>query len=144
MDPRVPVHLRDLYQKHWLTIKQDVKKGRKKDVFHYPLFTTENSEILEKSRAVLDVYKNKTIKVNVAFGFIVQNVAGDLKFFHPSNNTMLFDNPRPLRTAADISKFQEDIDHEDALEYATKQRPSTEWNVVRIVCVRFDVFTMSV
>ena len=143
MDPRIPDHLRDIYQKHWPTIKQNVKRGIKKDVYHYPLFSTENLEILQISKEVLDNYKNKAVKVNVAFGFIVQKVSGELKFFHPSNNTLLFDNPRTLRTVADEEKFQEDIDHEDALQYAIKQRPSTEWNVVRIVCVRFDVFTLS-
>jgi len=143
MDPRIPEHLRDIYQNHWHTIKQDVKKGRKKDVFHFPLFTTHNSEILQISNTVLDNYKNKAIKVNVAFGFIVQKVTGELKFFHPSNNTMLFESPRILRTTTHKEKFQDDIDHKDALEYAIKQRPSTEWNVVRIVCVRFDVLTLS-
>ena len=144
MDLRIPSHLKDVYQKHWQTIKQDVKNGKIKDMYHNPLFTTKNSEILQISKSILDNYQDKPIKVNVAFGFIVQKVTGELKFFHPSNNTMLFENPRPLRTAADIEKFREDIDHEDALEYAMKQRPSTEWNVVRIACVRFDVFKLSV
>lgn len=141
MDPCIPVQLANICQKNWHTIKQDVKRGLIKDTFHFPLFTTENAEILTNAKKVLENYK-RIIKINVAFGFIVQKVSGELKFFHPSNNTMLFELPRLFKTTTDKEKLLEDIDHDDALKYAMEQRPSTEWNVVRIVCVRFDVFTV--
>ena len=66
-----------------------------------------------------------------------------LKFFHPSNNTMMFQFPRMLQTSTDYNQFAGDIEQEDILEYVVKQRPSTHWTVERIICVRFDIFRLS-
>ena len=80
-------------------------------------------------------------EINVAFGFILKDRTTDeLKFFHPSNNTMLFTLPRLLETPSDYRQFVEDIEQQDAFEYARLHRPSTKWTVERIVCVRFDIY----
>ena len=129
-----------LYQRHWNTIKTSVKQGRLKDVYHFPLVTTTNREIVGKVQEVMTNYNDK-VKINIAFGFILQNrTTAELKFFHPSNNTMLFEAPRVLSNPNDFHKLIDDIEHQDAVEYARSQRPSTKWTVERIICVRFDVF----
>ena len=85
------------------------------------------------------------IKVYVAFGFNLNDrVSGSLKFFHPSNNTMLFESPRLIANPNDIQNLVDDIEHQDAVEYARSLRPTTKWTVERIVCVRFDVFRLEV
>ena len=140
----LPENIRELYSRNWNTIKTSVKRGVLKDVYHFPLFTDNNNEIQSRLHEVLVDNKRK-IKINVAFGFILKNRGTDeLRFFHPSNNTMLLDTPRLIANRADTKKLEEDIEQQDALEYARQQRPSTKWIVEKIVCVRFDVFKMIV
>ena len=148
MDPitlqQVPEEYKQIYQRNWNTIKPSVKQGRLKDVYHYPLLSTNNSEIVLGLQETMSNY-NVNVKINVAYGFILRNKSTDeLRFFHPSNNTMLFEIPRVLQTAGDYRKLVTDVEHEDAFEYARSQRPSTEWSVERIICVRFDIFRLIV
>ena len=148
MDPKilqqVPDEYREIYQRNWKTIKQSVKKGLLKDVYHYPLFSTNNTEIKSRLQETLMNYSGK-IKINVAFGFILRNrLTDELRFFHPSNNTLLFGTPRLLINATDYRKLEDDIEQQDAFEYARLQRPSTSWKVEKIICVRFDIFKLTV
>ena len=139
---RVPDQYKQLYQRHWKTIETSVKQGRIKDVYHYPLFTVNDTEIIDKVQEVIRDY-NDRIKINVAFGFILKNrITENLKFFHPSNNTMMFESPRLLANPNDYNQFIEDVEHQDAFEYARLQRPTTQWIVERVICVRFDVFKL--
>ena len=140
---QVPEEYREIYRNHWSTIRQRVIKGVFKDVYHYPLAAANNSEIVNRLQATLSEYADK-IKINVCFGFILRKKGTDqLKFFHPSNNTMMFQFPRMLQTSTDYNQFAGDIEQEDILEYVVKQRPSTHWTVERIICVRFDIFRLS-
>ena len=141
---RVPDRYRQIYEQHWNTIKTSVKRGVLKDLYHFPLFTMNNNEIVSRLQETIGNY-NGRIKINVAFGFILQNRDTDkLKFFHPSNNTMLFEAPRLLDNAGDYRRLVNDIEHVDAFEFARLQRPSTKWTVERIICVRFDIFKLIV
>ena len=64
-----------------------MKQGRLKDVYNFPILTTDNCEILRKAEEVVAKY-DKKFSVNVAFGFILKNrTTNELKFLHPSNNT---------------------------------------------------------
>ena len=136
----VPRSYKKVYQNNWRTIQENVKVGRLRDMFHFPLFQDNDEEIVSKAKQMVANYNGK-IKVNVAFGFILKNrLTGELKFFHPSNNTMLFTTPKLLDTTEDFRNFLGDIERVDAFEYARVQRPSTNWTVERIVCVRFDVY----
>ena len=139
---RVPDTYRTIYQRHWTTIKTSVRQGRIKDVYHFPLFTADDSEITEKVQEVIRNYDNR-VKINVAFGFILKNrITNDLKFYHPSNNTMLFNSPRVLASPNDYRQFIDDVEHEDAFAYARLHRPTTQWIVERVICVRFDIFKL--
>ena len=140
----IPGDYKDIYTRNWNSIKQSIKKGIIKDVYHYPLVSTNNTEIISKLQETLADYSSK-IKINIAFGFILRNRNRDeLKFFHPSNNTMLFKTPRLLQNPNDYNKLVDDIEQEDAFEYARLQRPSTNWIVERIICIRFDIYRLNV
>ena len=137
---QIPGEYQDIYKGSWSTIKTSIKHGRLKDVYHFPILTNDNGEILRKGEEVVAKY-NEKFKVNVAFGFILKDRTTDeLKFFHLSNNTMLFTLPRLLETPSDYRQFVEDIEQQDAFEYARLHRPSTKWTVERTVCVRFDIY----
>ena len=139
---RVPDEYKPIYQRHCKTIKTSVKQGRIKDVYHFPLYNANDTEIIDKVQDVIRNYDDR-IKVNVAFGFILKNrITEELKFFHPSNNTMLFTTPRLLASPNDYRQFIDDVEHEDAFAYARLHRPTTQWIVERVICVRFDVFKL--
>ena len=140
---QIPEKYREVYQRNWKTIKHSVKKGILKDVYHFPLMVDSDGEIVSKLKEVLANY-SKAIKVNVAFGFILQDrVNKELKFFHPSNNTMVFNQPRLVNSTNDVTSILDDIEKEDLFEYARQQRPSTRWTVERIICIRFDIYRLS-
>ena len=141
---QIPVEYQNIYESSWKTIRTSIKLGRLRDVYHFTLFTTSNAEILSKANEVVSNY-NEAFKVNVAFGFILRDrLTDELKFFHPSNNTMMFETPRFVKTPSDYKTFIDDIDQQDAYEYARLNKPSTKWIVERIVCVRFDVYRINI
>ena len=144
MDPNIPDGYEEIYQNNWSVIRQRVKIGRIKDTYHFPLFTISDSEIAQKVEHVLGQY-NQSIKINIAFGFILKHVTTEeMKFFYPSNNTLLFEVPRLLRNNSDYRSLIDDIEYEDALSYAQALRTSTKWNVQRIVCITIDIYKMNI
>ena len=87
---------------------------------------------------------NGRFKINVSFGFILKHRATEeLRFFHPSNNTLLFETPMLVANETDFTSLLDRMEREDALEYARQQRPSTNWTVERVICVRFDVYRLT-
>ena len=144
MNPNIPDGYEEIYQNNWSVIRQRVKIGRIKDTYHFPLFTISDSEIAQKVEHVLGQY-NQSIKINIAFGFIVKHVTTEeMKFFYPSNNTLLFEVPRLLRNNSDYRSLIDDIEYEDALSYAQSLRTSTKWNIQRIVCITIDIYKMNI
>ena len=138
----VPEEYKEIYRRHWNTIRKSVKSGIIREVYHFPLFHDSKDEILEFTDEVLRA--RHKFKVNVAFGFILSKRHTDeLKFYHPSNNTMLFETPRLVANVTDLRNVRDDIENSDPIEYARLQRPSTKWQVARIICVRFDVYKLS-
>ena len=136
----VPEEYRDIYKNKWNTITGE-KRGFIKDIFHFPILEETDNEIAKHLKNVVNSYENVRVKLNVAFGFILQEgVHGQLRFFHPSNNTTVFEFPKVIQNARDLANLLDDVEYVDALEYAKKHRPSTKWRVARIVCVRFDIF----
>lgn len=133
---------RDIYKRHWTSIKTSVKNGRIKDVYHYLLATDGNAEIMNCLETTASNYNIK-IKINVAFGFILRNRHTDeFRFFHPSNNTMLLKIPRLIETVEDLNKLKQDMENDDIFDYIRVQRPTTLWAYEKVVCARFDVFKM--
>ena len=143
MDPNIPDGYEEIYQNNWSVIRERVKVGRFKDTYHFPLFTILDSEISQKVEHVLGQY-NQSIKINIAFGFILKHVTTeDMKFFYPSTNTLLFETPRYLRNIRDYRSLIDDVEYEDALSYAQALRPSTKWIVQQIICITIEVNRMN-
>ena len=136
---RVPANYHDIYKRHWHTIQTSLKRGVLRDVYHFPIADyTRTSDYLDTVRAA-----RQRFKINVSFGFIIRNRTTDeLRFFHPSNNTLLFARPMLIANENDVTNLLERIELQDALAYAREQRPSTNWTVERIVCMRFDVYRL--
>ena len=129
---------RDIYRKHWKTINSQ-KFGVLKDIINFPVYNLDDNELIK----VLDTIKEKyrRIKVNISLGFILRNREDDeLKFFHPSNNNMLFQ--LPLKIDNDFKNLKDELLNTDWFEVVRQQRPSTKWIVEKIICIRFDVYKL--
>ena len=130
----------ELYKRHWSTIKNSVKRGIFKDVYHFVIYNYTTTQIREFLNEVKRDMGNKRFKINAAFGFILQNRSTDeLKFFHPSNNNKIWEIPQLIENLSDFNKLRDVLERDDAFEYARLQRPDTSWKVVKIICIRFDV-----
>ena len=136
---RVPTVYREIYRQHWNTIKTSVKRGAIRDVYHFPIIDyTSPSDYLNTVRVA------SGSKLNVSFGFIIRNrLTDELRFFHPSNNTLLFDTPMLIANEADFTDLLDRVERQDVFTYAREQRPSTSWTVERIVCMRIDVYRLT-
>ena len=133
----------ELYKRHWSTIKNSVKRGVFKDVYHFVIYDYTMMQIKEFLDEVKRDMDNKHFKINAAFGFILQNRSTDeLKFFHPSNNNKIWEIPQLIENTEDFTKLRDDLERDDAFEYARLQRPDTSWKVAKIICMRFDVIKL--
>ena len=133
----------ELYRQHWSTIKNSVKRGIFKDVYHFVIYDYTMMQIKEFLDEVKRDMGNKRFKLNAAFGFILQNRSTDeFKFFHPSNNNKIWEIPQLIENTEDFAKLRDDLERDDAFEYARLQRPDTSWKVAKIICIRFDVIKL--
>ena len=134
-----------IYRKHYQTIRTRVNKGRIRTMYHFLVagdYTREKAKEYFSS-IQLELNRENSYKINAAFGFILRNHrTQELKFFHPSNNSMLYELPVIVKKREDILKILDDLEKVDAIAYGLAHRPSTEWRMEKIVCVRVDVYKM--
>ena len=132
---------KEIYQKHFRTIQTRVTRGRIKTVYHFLVVGEYTVDRAKEFISAIDFNTQSTCKINVAFGFILKDIRSEeLRFFHPSLNTMLYDLPVAIKNRQDLRAVLEDLEKEDARAYAMAHRPSTVWRMEKIVCVRFDVY----
>ena len=134
---------KEIYQKNYRTIRTRIDKGRLRTVYHFLVTSDYTRDKASDFLAAVDFQfsPQNSYKVNAAFGFILRNIrTNELRFFHPSNNLMLYEIPVVVAGRKDIAKLLDDLESEDARAYAFAHRPSTAWRMAKIVCVRFDVY----
>jgi len=134
---------KEIYKKYFRTIQTRINRGRLRTVYHFLVTGNYSRNIAKDHISSMDFQLNiqNAYKVNVAFGFILRNIrTQELRFFHPSNNSMLYELPTVVSNRNDILRLLNDLENEDARAYAMAHRPSTEWRMEKIVCIRFDVY----
>ena len=134
---------KEIYQKNYRTIRTRIDEGRFRTVYHFLVTSDYTRGKARDFLAAVDFQfsPQNSYKVNAAFGFILRNIrTNELRFFHPSNNLMLYEIPVVVAGRKDITKLLDDLESEDARAYAFAHRPSTAWRMAKIVCVRFDVY----
>ena len=110
---------RDIYRKHWKTINSQ-KIGVLKDIINFPVYNLDDNELIKVFDTIKEKYRR--IKVNISLGFILRNREDDeLKFFHPSNNNMLFQ--LPLKIDNDFKNLKDELLNTDWFEVVRQQRP---------------------
>ena len=48
-----------------------------------------------------------------------------------------------VKTVEDVDKMVEELRNKDIFEHIVQSRPSTEWKIAKIVCIRIDVYTLA-
>jgi len=135
---------KEIYTRHYGTIRTRVYRGGIKFVYHFLITENYNPSLLEEYLAVIRAEHINGCKLNAAFGFILKHLdTQELKFFHPSNNNTIFEEPKRLLDNHDYEDLTKDLEKQDVVEYANTQRPGTKWRVVKIVCMRFDTYKLA-
>ena len=139
----VPEEYKEIYSRHYDTIRTRVFRGRIKYVYHFLMTENYSLSLLDEYLSVIRSDRENGYKLNAAFGFILKNVdTQELKFFPPSNNNTIFELPKRVLDEQDYENLREDLERRDVVEYANTQRSGTKWRVVKIVCMRFDVYKL--
>ena len=109
---------RDMYKKHWKTVSSQ-KIGVIKDIIHFPIYRMDDNEIIKVLNNVREKYAR--IKVNMSLGYILRNREDNaLKFFHPSNNNILF--KLPLKVDTNYKNLKDELLNTDWYEFVRQQR----------------------
>lgn len=137
----LPEKYKDIYERHFKTIRTRFTQGRIKTVYHFLMTQPYTRTWMKRVLGIIRLNHVHDFKLNVSFGYILENTqTAELRFFHPSdNNTAIFDTPRLLR-GQDYSEILEDLDKEDLVARVQAQRPSSAWRVAKIVCIRIDLY----
>ena len=102
----IPAEFKSIYRTHWHTINGS-KSGILKDVFHFPLITETDDEIESRIRTALSRYQ-RSIKVNVSFGFILKERT-DGNIVHLADNLVGLDeipSDSPIRKWSQTTLLQ--------------------------------------
>ena len=140
----LPEKFKDIYERHFKTIKTRVTQGKIKTIYHFLMTEPYNRAWMKRILDIIRLNHTSDIKLNVSFGYILENpLTDELRFFHPSdNNTAIFETPRLLRVENDYLETLEELDKEDLVARVQAQRPSSAWRVAKIVCIRIDVYRL--
>ena len=88
--------------------------------------------------------RKDTFKLNLALGYILRHIeSGELRFFYPSQNSMLLDLPILIDNRQDIKQVLEKLSVEYLNAHVYTQLPSTKWLIAKIICLRFDTFKVT-
>ena len=138
---KLPSEVKEIYRKNFSMIRTRIVNGRIRAMYHFMI--TDAFNLAEYVAKVKPEHQNKPRKINVALGFILKNIETEkLQFFYPSQNSLIFDLPMEVSTEDDYKKLLSDLEQQDLLEYVSIKRPSTKWRVIKLVCLRFDVYKL--
>ena len=141
---RLPSEFRLIYQKNYSSIRTRVTRGRIKTVYHFLVINDLNDRMVKKFLGEIIGDQSGNFKLNLALGYILRHIeTGELRFFHPSQNSMLLDLPALMDDQRNTSPVLEKLDIDYLNAHVYSQRPSTKWLVVKIICLRFDTFKVT-
>ena len=105
----------------------------RQEVFNFSLSNLDTKKINEKLDQVFANLKCAA-KVNLALGFILQNVeTNKYRYYYPHENNLLLDRAFLLSNKNNLLNLQNEIEKIDLIETCTKERQNSKW--------RFTVIT---
>jgi len=141
------VIMEEIYERHYKTIKTRIQRGKLKTIYHFlvpVLHELSQKKLTEQLQTIIsDIGFN--FKVNVGFGVILQNVqTEEFRFFNPSYNNLIFDRPKTVSIHRNLEEILKDLKTTDIITYSTADKPSTAWEFVKVICVRYDVYKITI
>ena len=112
-------------RQHWREIRTRTKNGKHVDIYTFRLETPLD-------QVIKDVFKRQktAFKMNIAFGFILRNTeTGEVKYYYPSQNGFLYEEPVLISNEEDLNRFLEEIQDTDWQEFVRRQKPNSKWRV---------------
>ena len=112
-------------RQHWGQIRTRAKKGKHAEIHTFRLETPLD-------QVIKDVFKQQktAFKMNLAFGFILRNTeTGEVKYYYPSQNGFLYEEPILISNEEDLNRFLEKIQDTDWQEFVRRQKPNSKWRV---------------
>lgn len=108
------------------------KTDRHQDRYNFEIQEETTDELMKRVKQIFQDQKNP-FKLNISFGFVLQNAITDqFVFYYASTNTKLFERPIAVENESDLEQVREKIAREDLREYCKLQRPNTKF-VVRLI-----------
>ena len=107
----------------------------RQEVFNFSLLNLDTKKINEKLDQVFANLKCAA-KVNLALGFILQNVeTNEYRYYYPHENNLLLDRAFLLSNKNDLLNLQNEIEKLDLIETCTKERQNSKWRFAVITNV---------
>ena len=101
-------------------------------VFNYPVKTLNETIVNEK----LDHFFNNlkcAAKVNVAFGFILQNIEdGGFTYLYAHENNTLLDRSKLVCTPDDLAKLKDFLNKTDVIQSCSRKRLNRKWRFYKL------------
>ena len=128
------------YRQNWHQIRTRQRGGQFVESYLHRL--EEGNDLSAIFRNIFEKQKS-AFKVNMAFGFILKNEeTGEVRYYYPSQNGYVFENPIVIRNGEDLAKFMKKIEGVDWQEYIRQQKPNSKWTVALITNVAFVIYKL--
>ena len=121
--------LRDFVHENWASVRTHVVHGPVQTRYNHRLTSLDSRELHDPLGQLFD-QQTVSFKINCSFGFILKDkTTGRLRYYHSSNNCCgrLLEEPSLITNRTDFDSFLERIREPDILQWATAQRPNSDW-----------------
>ena len=126
----VPEDCQQCYTDNW-SQNGSRQQGGKRVLMHTQRLEAA-SDIGDMLWAIFRAQRN-AFKINLAFGFILNNVEmGEKRYYYPSQNGLIFDHPLVVADEANLERVLQRVGKTDWLEYVRQQKPSSKWHIANV------------
>ena len=128
--------------KHFLT--DEKFESSNKTVYNFRMKEFSITFLKDKMRFIYDEL-HCSVKINLAFGFVLQNIQDDstFQYFYPANNNTVFETPKVLSDERDLHKILNSLEKNDLFEDLVRQRPDTKWKLHCLINVTFFLYHLT-
>ena len=132
--------LQKVYDMHRSFIHDTHQIGPISSIYNFPLQDTFDVETLMQQ--VNEIYntENKSFKLNLTFGLILQNrETKEYRFFKPYKNDEVFQRPVYVTNREDLKKLEQKLREMDVNNYVLTQRPNSKYIPTLVTNVKWWV-----
>jgi hypothetical protein len=120
--------LRKIYEMHQSFILDTHQIGPITSIYNFPLGHTFDVDTLMKQASEIYDMENKSFKLNLTFGIILQNrETKEYRYFKPHKNNEVFQRPIYVTNRNDMKKLEQKLKELDVNQYVLNQRPNSKY-----------------